>query len=197
MVQGSQILGAGARLGPAQLGLLAAVGRDRVRCRPKPRVVVLSTGSELVDPVDQRARLEEQLALRERLSQGAAEIQTALDERQATLDGLDASRELPIGIGDGDADAELLGEAEPEAGGEDDEPTGVVDGEDNVPTNILTQRFYEVQKHLTISHHGRLTYALVTNKTFWNSLPQDVRAQLDRAVKESTELPTLSPLKLG
>ena len=48
--------------------------------------------------------------------------------------------------------------------------TGVVDGEDNVPTNILTQRFYEVQKHLTISHHGRLTYAFVTNKTFWNSL---------------------------
>jgi C4-dicarboxylate-binding protein DctP len=63
----------------------------------------------------------------------------------------------------------------------------MVDGEDNVPTNILTQRFYEVQKHLTISHHGRLTYALVTNKTFWNSLPQDVRAQLDRAVKESTD----------
>src|SRR6202041_399491 len=27
--------------------------------------------------------------------------------------------------------------------------TGVVDGEDNVPTNILTQKFYEVQKHLT------------------------------------------------
>jgi C4-dicarboxylate-binding protein DctP len=65
--------------------------------------------------------------------------------------------------------------------------TGVVDGEDNVPTNILTQRFYEVQKHLTISHHGRLTYALVTNKNFWNGLPSDVRAQLDRAVKESTD----------
>jgi C4-dicarboxylate-binding protein DctP len=65
--------------------------------------------------------------------------------------------------------------------------TGVVDGEDNVPTNILTQRFYEVQKHLTISHHGRLTYALVTNKKFWNGLPPEVRAQLDRAVKESTD----------
>jgi C4-dicarboxylate-binding protein DctP len=64
--------------------------------------------------------------------------------------------------------------------------TGVVDGEDNVPTNILTQRFYEVQKHLTISHHSRLTYAFVTNKTFWNSLPDDVRAQLDRAVKETS-----------
>ena len=65
--------------------------------------------------------------------------------------------------------------------------TGVVDGEDNVPSNILTQKFYEVQKHLTVSYHGRITYALITNKTFWNSLPDDVRAQLDRAVKESTE----------
>ena len=65
--------------------------------------------------------------------------------------------------------------------------TGVVDGEDNVPSNILTQKFYEVQRYLTVSHHGRLTYALVTNKKFWNSLPPDVREQLDRAVKESTE----------
>jgi C4-dicarboxylate-binding protein DctP len=65
--------------------------------------------------------------------------------------------------------------------------TGVVDGEDNVPSNILTQKFYEVQRYLTVSHHGRLTYALVTNKTFWNSLPPDVRDQLDRAVKETTE----------
>ena len=64
--------------------------------------------------------------------------------------------------------------------------TGVVDGEDNVPSNILTQKFYEVQRNLTVSFHGRLTYALITNKNFWNSLPSDVRAQLDRAVKEST-----------
>ncbi len=64
--------------------------------------------------------------------------------------------------------------------------TGVVDGEDNVPTNILTQRLYDVQKHMTISQHGRLTYALITNKTFWNSLPEDVRTALDRAVKETS-----------
>jgi C4-dicarboxylate-binding protein DctP len=64
--------------------------------------------------------------------------------------------------------------------------TGVVDGEDNVPSNILTQRFYEVQRNLTISFHGRVTYALITNKTFWNSLPDDVRGELDRAVAEST-----------
>ncbi len=65
--------------------------------------------------------------------------------------------------------------------------TGVVDGEDNVPSNILTQKFYEVQKHLTESFHNRITYGFITNKTFWNSLPADVRKALDRAVTESTE----------
>jgi len=64
--------------------------------------------------------------------------------------------------------------------------TGVVDGEDNVPSNIWTQKFYDVQKHLTVSHHGRLTYSLITNAKFWNSLPADVRPGLDRAVAEST-----------
>jgi len=39
----------GTPIGPAQVGLLAAVGRERVLVRPRPRVVVLSTGSELVE----------------------------------------------------------------------------------------------------------------------------------------------------
>jgi C4-dicarboxylate-binding protein DctP len=65
--------------------------------------------------------------------------------------------------------------------------TGVVDGEDNVPSNIWTQKFYDVQKYLTVSHHGRLTYSLITNKAFWDGLPADVRPGLDRAVKESTQ----------
>jgi molybdopterin molybdotransferase len=47
---GTQVLAAGTHLGATQLGLLAAVGRDRVLVRPRPRVVVLSTGSELVEP---------------------------------------------------------------------------------------------------------------------------------------------------
>ena len=48
--KGAEVLPAGVRLGPGQLGLLAAVGRDRVKVRPRPRVVILSTGSELVEP---------------------------------------------------------------------------------------------------------------------------------------------------
>jgi molybdopterin molybdotransferase len=47
---GDVVLEERTRLGPGQLGLLAAVGRDRVKVRPRPRVVVLSTGSELVEP---------------------------------------------------------------------------------------------------------------------------------------------------
>ncbi|MDQ1625374.1 MAG: molybdopterin molybdotransferase [Actinomycetota bacterium] len=47
---GEVVLEAGTRLGPGQIGLLAAVGRDRVRVRPRPRVVIISTGSELVEP---------------------------------------------------------------------------------------------------------------------------------------------------
>jgi C4-dicarboxylate-binding protein DctP len=65
--------------------------------------------------------------------------------------------------------------------------TGVVDGEDNVPSNILTQKFHEVQKYLTVSYHGRLTYAFVTNKKFWDGLPADLKEPLTRAVKESTD----------
>ncbi|MFF6781518.1 gephyrin-like molybdotransferase Glp [Streptomyces sp. NPDC012510] len=47
---GERALAAGTVLGPPQLGLLAAIGRATVRVRPRPRVVVLSTGSELIPP---------------------------------------------------------------------------------------------------------------------------------------------------
>jgi molybdopterin molybdotransferase len=47
---GDLLLADGVVLGPRQIGLLAAVGRAQVRSRPRPRVVVISTGSELRDP---------------------------------------------------------------------------------------------------------------------------------------------------
>jgi len=47
---GQVVVPAGTRLGPAQLGILAGVGRRRARVLPRPRVVVMSTGSELVPP---------------------------------------------------------------------------------------------------------------------------------------------------
>lgn len=47
---GTTVLTAGTVLGPTQIGLLAAIGRGTARVRPRPRVAVLSTGSELVQP---------------------------------------------------------------------------------------------------------------------------------------------------
>ncbi len=48
--EGDLLIEHGTVLGPRHLGLLAAVGRASVRCRPRPRVVVISTGSELREP---------------------------------------------------------------------------------------------------------------------------------------------------
>ncbi|MEU9089787.1 gephyrin-like molybdotransferase Glp [Streptomyces sp. NPDC048428] len=47
---GDMALRAGSVVGPPQIGLLAAIGRSTVKVRPRPRVVVISTGSELVQP---------------------------------------------------------------------------------------------------------------------------------------------------
>jgi len=50
VVAGEVVLTDGSHLGSAQVGLAAAVGRSRLLVRPRPRVVVVSTGSELVEP---------------------------------------------------------------------------------------------------------------------------------------------------
>ncbi|MEU7894153.1 gephyrin-like molybdotransferase Glp [Nonomuraea sp. NPDC049152] len=47
---GEVVLKPGTRIGAAQLGIIAGTGRRRVWVRPRPRVVVLSTGAELVEP---------------------------------------------------------------------------------------------------------------------------------------------------
>jgi molybdopterin molybdotransferase len=47
---GDLLLPAGTRIGPVQLGLLAAAGLAAVTARPRPRVTVISTGDELVEP---------------------------------------------------------------------------------------------------------------------------------------------------
>jgi molybdopterin molybdotransferase len=47
---GTTVLAQGTLLGAPQVGLLAAVGRRTVLATPRPRVVVLSVGNELVEP---------------------------------------------------------------------------------------------------------------------------------------------------
>jgi C4-dicarboxylate-binding protein DctP len=65
--------------------------------------------------------------------------------------------------------------------------TGVVDGTENPPSNLYTQKMFEVQKHVAVTDHGYLGYAVITNKKFWDGLPADVRTGLEAAMVEATK----------
>ena len=64
--------------------------------------------------------------------------------------------------------------------------TGVVDGQENTPSNMYTQKMHEVQKHAAITNHGYIGYAVIVNKKFWDGLPADIRGQLEKAMAEAT-----------
>ena len=64
--------------------------------------------------------------------------------------------------------------------------TGVVDGAEGVPSNYYTQKLFEVQKHMTLSNHGHLAYAVIINKKFYDGLPADLRAVVDSSIKDAT-----------
>lgn len=66
--------------------------------------------------------------------------------------------------------------------------TGVVDGTENPPSNLYTQKMHEVQKHVSVTNHGYLGYAVVVNKKFWEGLPADIRGALSKAMTESTKV---------
>lgn len=63
---------------------------------------------------------------------------------------------------------------------------GVVDGTENPVSNFYTQKMNEVQKHMTMSNHGYLGYAVIVNKAFWEGLPADIRSELTQAMKQAT-----------
>lgn len=64
---------------------------------------------------------------------------------------------------------------------------GVVDGTENPISNLYTQKMHEVQKHLTLSQHGYLGYAVIVNKAFWEGLPADLRKILEKAMADATD----------
>jgi C4-dicarboxylate-binding protein DctP len=65
--------------------------------------------------------------------------------------------------------------------------TGVVDGTENTPSNLYTQKMYEVQKYVALSNHGYDGYAVIVNKKFWDALPADIRTTLEGAMHEASD----------
>jgi tripartite ATP-independent transporter DctP family solute receptor len=64
---------------------------------------------------------------------------------------------------------------------------GTIDGQENTISNIYTKGLYKVQSYMTLSNHGYLGYAVITNQKFWSSLPEDIRAELEAALSETTK----------
>ncbi len=97
---GERVVSAGTTLGPAELAVLAAVGRTEVRCGRRPRVAVLATGDELVEagaPLGPgQIRDSNAVALvAQAQSAGAEVVQRALvrDTFDATVEALGAAFE--------------------------------------------------------------------------------------------------------
>jgi C4-dicarboxylate-binding protein DctP len=63
----------------------------------------------------------------------------------------------------------------------------VVNAVENPPSNFYTQKMYLAQKYFTLTEHGVIEYAVIVNKRFWDSLPPDLRATLEGAMKEATK----------
>ena len=62
--------------------------------------------------------------------------------------------------------------------------TGAVDAQENTWSNTYSSKFYEVQDYITETNHGYIGYLVAVNPDFWNSLPDDIRTELDTIVQE-------------
>ena len=64
--------------------------------------------------------------------------------------------------------------------------SGAIDAQENTWSNIWSQKFFEVQPYITESNHGYIGYFVAVNMQFWNSLPDDIRTELEAIVTEVT-----------
>src|SRR5439155_7332690 len=51
---------------------------------------------------------------------------------------------------------------------------------------LYTKQMHDVQKHLSVTHHSYVGYAVIVNRKFWEGLPVDVRANLTGALRDAT-----------
>ncbi len=65
--------------------------------------------------------------------------------------------------------------------------TGTVDAQENTWSNIYSQKFFEVQKHIVESNHGIVDYMVLVNAKWWNGLPKELRDGLEKALASATK----------
>jgi len=64
---------------------------------------------------------------------------------------------------------------------------GQIDGQENTISNIYSKNFHELQDYMTISNHGFLSYVVVMDQKFWDTLPHDIQAAIEEAMEETTD----------
>jgi molybdopterin molybdotransferase len=100
---GDVVLGRGTRLGPAEIGVLASVGAAAIECVRRPRVTVLSTGDELVEPGEplklgqvRNSNAHTVPAQAERAGAAVTRVQMVPDDRSATVEAISAGLENDV-----------------------------------------------------------------------------------------------------
>jgi len=63
---------------------------------------------------------------------------------------------------------------------------GKVQGTENTWSNIGSQKLDTAQPFITETNHGVLSYMVISNQKFWNSMPYPVRTQLESIMEEVT-----------
>ena len=63
--------------------------------------------------------------------------------------------------------------------------TGVIDGQDNPPSNIWDFKMYEVSKYLTVTNYATGPDPFIVNLKWYNTLPPDLKIIFDRVAKEA------------
>jgi tripartite ATP-independent transporter DctP family solute receptor len=65
--------------------------------------------------------------------------------------------------------------------------TSAVDGQENPFNTILSSRFYEIQKYLTVTNHVYSPWIVLVSKKWWDGLSKDEKAVLMAAAKKSRD----------
>ena len=63
--------------------------------------------------------------------------------------------------------------------------TGVIDGQDNPPSNIWDFKMYEVSKYLTVTNYATGPDPFIVNLKWYNTLPPELKIIFDRVAKEA------------
>jgi molybdopterin molybdotransferase len=102
---GGTVLSRGTPIGPAELGVLASVGAALVPCHRRPRVRILTTGDELIEPGEQmrtggvrNSNAYTVPALAERAGAEIAGVGSAPDDPEATRSTIEAALDADVAV---------------------------------------------------------------------------------------------------